>query len=313
MSGEKNVEYVAGLDGGGTKTAVAVCDLQGKPLGRFTEGATNFNGASAESVGESLSRIFAELERTRGLENCRAICLGAAGAGNPEVRGELEKRIRLCGFRASLLVTGDHRTALYGALGGSAGLIVIAGTGSICHGRNSDGEERRAGGYGYRIDDAGSGYDIGRGILSAAARADDGRSDPTALTGLLFESLKTDGMDGVVRRVYDGKTGKREIAALAPLLTRACGLGDETALKIADRCGGELFRLAVPVVEGLGLRKETAAFAGSILKKDPYVRKALSERLARAYPDLRQTDPRGDAAFGAAQMALALVVPKPRP
>lgn len=299
-------EYVAGLDGGGTKTAVAVCDLQGNLLERFTEGAVNFNGASAESVGESFSRIFAELERTRGLENCRAVCLGAAGAGNPGIRGKLEKQIRSCGFRGPLLVTGDHRTALYGALGDSAGLILIAGTGSICCGRNDAGEERRSGGYGYLFDDAGSGYFIGRQILSAAAHADDGRSGPTALTELLFEALHADGMDDVIRSVYGDKTGKREIAALAPLLTRACGLGDAAALKIADRCGDELFRLAVPVVEKLGLREETAAFAGSILRKDPCVRGALSGRLRKAYPALSQIDPLNDAAFGAARIALAL-------
>lgn len=303
----EHLEYIIGLDGGGTKTAAAVCGLHGNLLERFTAGASNLNGASAESVGQSFSHIFNRLEQSRGLAFCRAVCLGSAGAGSPQVREELEKQIRLCGYKGPLLVTGDHRTALYGALSGAPGLILISGTGSICCGRNAEGEERRSGGFGYRIDDAGSGYDIGRRILSEAVRAEDGRSAPTALTGFLFKAVRADSVNDIVRFVYADATGKKEIAALAPLLTRACAEGDAAALRIADECGEELFRLAVPVVEKLGLHETSAAFAGSILKKDPYVRKALSGCLAKVYPNLRRTEPIGDAALGAAHMALALL------
>ena len=48
--GEIILEYVAGLDGGGTKTAVTVCDMKGNLLNKFIAGPINLNGDSAKNV-----------------------------------------------------------------------------------------------------------------------------------------------------------------------------------------------------------------------------------------------------------------------
>lgn len=78
-------------------------------------------------------------------------------------------------------LVGDHETALAGALEEPAGVILIAGTGSICYGVNESGAKFRAGGYGHIIDDAGSAYAIGRDILKAVVRSSDGRQGQTVL------------------------------------------------------------------------------------------------------------------------------------
>lgn len=296
--------YVAGLDGGGTKTAVSVCDLKGGEQERFFAGPVNYNGADGRLVEESLFEILARLEQSRGLENCRALCLGAAGTGNPEVKGRFEAIIRRCGYENPLIVTGDQQTALYGAMGEPFGAILISGTGSICYGRNREGREHRTGGFGYLIDDGGSGFAIGRDILSSAVRAFDGRGEPTVLTALLAERFALTSVEEIVGFVYDKKTGKREIAALAGLLPEACERDDPQALGIVSRCGAELYRLAVPVVERLELRSGRLALAGGILANDRFVRERLLRRLRRRFPELACVRPLRDAAFGAAEMAL---------
>ena len=53
-------------------------------------------------------------------------------------------------------VTHDAVTALMGATEGRPGIIVIAGTGSICFGMNARGETARSGGWGYVFGDEGS-------------------------------------------------------------------------------------------------------------------------------------------------------------
>lgn len=298
-------QYVIGMDGGGTKTAVVLYSVSGKILHRFLAGPVNYNGVSAETVSETFTDIFGQIKNSFLLNDCRCLCLGAAGVSNPEVKLQLEQQIRKCGYEGSLMIVGDQQTALYGALGQPCGIILIAGTGSICYGRNSAGKEHRTGGYGYLIDDEGSGYAIGRDILSAAVRAHDGRSTSTVLTQLLKAQAGLLNVNDLVKFVYAPETGKRGIASLAKILPDACRENDPAALKIVQKCAAELLALVQPVVNHLGLSNADLALCGSILTKDPYVRGAFLEHLHAAFPDIKCVEPIQDAAVGAAQMALA--------
>lgn len=293
--------YVAGIDGGGTKTAVALTALDGTLLDEFNAGAINLNGESAANVQGNLRKIIDEIRlRCGSLDNCRGICIGAAGISNPKAREELEVSVRSSGYAGRLIIIGDDRTALYGAMGKMCGIILIAGTGSICFGRNASGDEHRTGGFGHLIDDAGSGYAIGREILSAVVRAFDGRNEATALTGMVFEQLRISTIPGLIRFVYDSSTNKRDIAKLAPNLTSACALGDPAAMRIAERCGADLMEMVRPVADRLGLAEGEIATAGSIMLRDPYVRNAFLSRLNAEYPGMSCIYPRHDAAYGAA-------------
>ncbi len=297
--------YVLGIDGGGTKTAVSITDLQGNMLCELKAGAINMNGESAENVKKNLMMIFTNISvRLDGLESCKSVCIGAAGISNIEARFLLENTIREAGYNGRLLITGDHQIALYGALGIPIGIILIAGTGSICYGKNSAGEEHRTGGFGYLIDDEGSGYAIGRDILAAVVRAHDGRGKKTLLTQMVLEQLGVPTIGEVIRFLYHKDTNKRDIAALAPNLSQAYNAGDKVSSKIVDKCCCELVKLICPVVERLRLKSCALAMAGSILQKDENIRSALIAGVASKYPEIICKAPENDASHGAALMAL---------
>ncbi|MEI3013924.1 MAG: hypothetical protein V8T36_03730 [Ruthenibacterium lactatiformans] len=84
----------------------------------------------------------------------------------------------------------------------------MAGTGSICFGRDAAGKTARSGGYGHKIDDEGSGYALGRDALAAVVRAQDGRGPRTLLTDLVFAQLKVVDVGGLVQFTYDPQTEK---------------------------------------------------------------------------------------------------------
>ena len=107
--------------------------------------------------------------------------------------------------------------------------MLISGTGSVCCGRNDSGTLFRTGGYGWRVDDEGSGYAIGRDILRAAVRAEDGRGPATVLKQAVLEQLGLPDIPGLVAWMYAPQTGKKEVAALAPLLNQALERQDEAA------------------------------------------------------------------------------------
>jgi N-acetylglucosamine kinase-like BadF-type ATPase len=81
-------------------------------------------------------------------------------------------------------VCTDADIALYGATDGAPGLVVIAGTGSICCGINARRKRFCAGGWGPIAGDEGGGAWLARRALRAVAYAFDGRGPKTALTDL---------------------------------------------------------------------------------------------------------------------------------
>lgn len=302
------MRYVAGVDGGGTKTAVTVMDETGHTVTTFASGGINYNGRDEAEVRRHLTEIAAMLAETCGeLASCAQLVVGAAGVSNPAVPGRLTAALRESGYGGGVHIVGDHETALFGALEREHGMILIAGTGSICFGRSASGDVHRTGGFGHLIDDEGSGYSIGRDVLSAVVRSHDGRAPATVLTQLTYAKLGIGSVGELVGFVYDRRTGKQDIAALAPLLSEACALRDEAALAIAARCGMSLAELVVPVAERLWPDGGELALAGSVLLRNAHVREALLARLRQVCPAVQAADARRDASAGAALMALGML------
>jgi N-acetylglucosamine kinase-like BadF-type ATPase len=300
--------YVTGWDGGGTKTAVVYMDMDGTVLGRAVFGPLNPNGASYEQVAATVREAIAGMKNMNGgLSGCVCLQVGFAGASNPSGRKLLEDAIRKEGFLGKLRLNGDHETMLYGAVG-REGAVLISGTGSVALGRNSKGETCRCGGWGYLIGDEGSGYAIGRDILAAVAKANDGCGPKTCLTEQVFKTLNISGMGELIRFVYDPNSDKARIASLAPLLSEALERGDETAKAIAGRAAEELVLLAATVISRLSLETGSIAFTGSILTQMTAVRQKVETDLKERYPSLSCIQPKQDAAIGAAAMALEAAV-----
>lgn len=292
------MRFAAGVDGGGTRTTVECRTMEGAALCREVFGPFNLNSVGEERFTALLEEIAAFLGKTG---ECAALCIGAAGVSNPRVR-ELTARVMdgVCPWR----LAGDHEIALHGAHSGGPGLALIAGTGSICCGKNERGEAVRAGGWGHLIDDGGSGYALGRDLLSAVVRQWDGRGEETVLTRLLLARLEIETPQELVAYVYGGD--KSRVASLAPLAGQAAAQGDRTALDIYARNGAELGELVLAAAKRLGMETGEVALLGGLLTGDGRLREALTAWLAERAPGLRCIEPRQDAAAGAAMLALEL-------
>ena len=296
--------YAVGMDGGGTKTNVEARAEDGRVLLRAAFGSMNLNSASEQTVAETFRACAAALRALPGgLAACRAVCIGSAGVSNPDACRTLERLLRGCGYEGPLLLRGDQETALAGALGRPDGMVLIAGTGSICFGRDAAGRTARCGGYGHKIDDEGSGYALGRDALAAVVRAGDGRIPATMLTRLVYERLGIADVRGLVRFTYAPETDKKEIAALAPLVSEAAAAGDAAAGQIVEKACRELAALVIPVAGALHFEAGQLALAGSILLHVEAVRAGVTARLRERYPQLECVAPREDAASGAALLA----------
>lgn len=303
--GEQHMEnrYYCGWDGGGTKTEVLCVNEAGQVIGNQSFGPLNINGAGKERVGQSIRDCMAFMAALPGgLEGCLSLAIGTAGVSNKEVSGFITDVIRACGYAGPLILKGDQDIALEGAVEG-AGAVLVAGTGSVCCGKDAQGNGARSGGCGHLIDDEGGGYAIGRDILSAAVRAEDNRIPPTLLTGLLREQMGFENNRDIITWLYAPSTGKKEVAALAPLMLKAMAEGDEAARQIALKASRELAELVKGVWRSLKLEQGELAFVGSILLKCDLINREVTRLCEESCPGLKVIQAHGTPAQGAVKLA----------
>lgn len=299
------MKYVAGIDGGGTKTTVALANMDGTLLFRTEVSALNFNGQPRERTRGTLESIIRVLENAPGgIMGCACLCIATAGISNPEAREFVLNGIQELGYHGKLRLAGDEHAALYGAMGRGEGIVLIAGTGSVCYGQNAAGQSARTGGWGYLIDDAGSGYALGREILSSVLQAYDGRIPPTGLTGLVLERLGISHAEEIIRYVYDPDTGKTGIASLAPLLSEGLEADDAESYRIARDAACRLAGMVTAVARRLGIACGQISLCGSVLEKNPIIAELTKNEILRLLPEARLTKPKFDSAIGAVHMAL---------
>lgn len=262
-------------------------------------GPFNLNSIGEERFRNLLSALFDAIAREGA---CEMICVGAAGISNPRVREIALETAEKYGYSNCLMLKGDQEIALYGAMSGAAGAILISGTGSICTGRGRDGRTVRAGGWGHLIDDVGSGYSIGRDVLRSVVRAFDGREKQTILTELVREYWKVSDMDGIIAKAY-GTMDKSNIAALSRLAEEGAKKGDEAALRLLEKNAAELCGLAETVYDRLGEEALPMCLMGGLLSHDTQYGAMVTKRLRAGSRRIILKKPDMDAAAGAALWA----------
>ncbi len=183
-NGRKSVNLFLGVDGGGTKTLVVLLDEENNLVAEGLSGASNPMRVGIETAVTNISEAINKAcdKSNRNVTDIVAAALGLAGVRRNDIRLRIRERIARQLRTQSVEVLTDADIALYGATKDKAGLVVIAGTGSICLGKNEKGEKAIAGGWGPLAGDEGGGAGIARRALQAIAKASDGRGCPTKLS-----------------------------------------------------------------------------------------------------------------------------------
>ena len=287
---------IAGVDGGGTHTRLELRDDRNILIRREDFGPFNLNSIGEPAFRGRLREVFAAI----GMADCGRLCIGGAGVSNPRLREILTEELKNADFSGLWKLCGDQEIALRGAME-EPGAVIISGTGSICFGRNASGETARSGGFGHLIDDGGSGYAIGRDLLSAAVRAADGSSENRRILKAVCHRLGVQTVPELIAFVYAPTTDKSAIAKVSYL---ALDLVDDPAVReILDREAEELCQMVQAVQKRLNLDGCKVALLGGLLNWENPYRQIVLERLSRiAVP----VEPLHDALWGAAQTAWEL-------
>jgi N-acetylglucosamine kinase-like BadF-type ATPase len=300
-------KYFLGIDGGGTKTHAVITDSECRIVGEGFSGAANPLRIGLDEAVLHIGQAVADACAQAGIEpgDIDAACAAIAGINHPihyhTMKDALDEALQVGGLE---LVT-DARAALEGALDGKAGVVVIAGTGSIAIGVNSDGRTARAGGFGPTLSDEGSGYYIAQRALKAVVSSFDGRSPETTLVERICNRLGVAYPSDLPGVIYNSDSEPVDIAPLAELVDEAAREGDEVARQILTAAGRELGRLATSVIDKLGLKSSAfrVACVGSVFRSGEFVLDPLREAVSRVSPNAEIGPPLHTPAIGAVKLA----------
>ena len=285
---------VIGLDIGGTKTR-GVRFEDGKAVADESVGSSNVQNVSREEAALNLAGLFARI----GGGQVSQVYAGAGGIDTDDDAAALAALIAPHVPGARITVVHDSRLLL-AAGGASTGVAVIGGTGSAAWGRNSRGEEARAGGWGYLLGDEGSGYWLGREAVRHSLRRMNQGLEPDDLTTALLASCGVDDPNKLIALFHSPQTGRRYWAERARLVVDAAAAGHAASQELVDQAGRDLAALAEQTVRQLGIAGPVILGSGLGMNV-PRLQESFRAALAAAgITDVRVLDQ--DPVFGVLQL-----------
>jgi len=303
------MSYVLAIDGGGTKTNVVCADAAGNIIGTGLSGPTNLTstnvGAASFNLHEAVRQASEHVSKEESITHA---VMGLAGMDTPEDYalsfGTLKKVLDQFGVQHFTLVN-DVVIALENGSDALQAVVLIAGTGSNCYGKNTVGETTLAGGMDYLLADQGSGYAIGRQVLREAVKSFDGRSPKSVLEQLVCQHFGIASILDLKAKVYNPVLPKHEIAQLSRLCTQAFAQQDTVAQWIIEKTIRDLEQHITAVVARLGMQAEAfdCVLAGSIVEL-PEIKEPLVVQLQAKFTNIRVIFPEEPPVHGALKMAL---------
>lgn len=279
------IEFLVGIDGGGTATRALLATRDGAVIGRGVAGPSGLSRGAApawRAIELAIARALdaAGLLHPGDWKNF-AIGAGLAGANHLPWRDAF---IAANPGVARLAIETDAFTMLLGAHGGQPGVIVAAGTGSVGEVLRADGSRSSVGGWGFAVGDEGSGSWLGLRAVRIAQAAMDGRGATGSLARKVWSVC---GADRESLLSWCVQAGPFAYAQLAPIVFEA-EADDPSAARLLERAVGSLEEMT----HALDPQGELAlAVSGSVARR-------LAPRLAPALR-ARAREPLDDADAGA--------------
>ena len=253
------MNYVIGVDGGGTKTAFALADPSGKILAQTVLPSISYREHGLSTVAQRLREGTEQVLSGLPLTQVTRVAVGAPGYGE-DLDGDklLEQTVASAFPGVEVKLVNDAEIACWGALSGRPGINVVAGTGSIAFGRDPKGRTARSGGWSEFFSDEGSCYWLGKQAMGLFCKEADGRAPKSRLYELLRQELDL-GEDISFIRIMEQEylPQRSRTASLQRFLLQAAQEGDEAARELYVSAARELCSLARGVKNQLG-------FAGSV-------------------------------------------------
>ena len=284
---EKFKKYVIGVDGGGTKTTIALADFQAKILSFVETGPSNPRNVgiltAAKNIAEGINKILKE-EKTKKNVFKKGAEITSIFAGLPAIgeeykskksiiKKEISKRIPRK-ISSTIKIGSDQIVAFRAGTDKKEGVVLIAGTGFSVHGWKK-GKEVKSSGWGWLADE-GSAFWTGQRVLRATLKDIDKRLPKNNLTKLVLRKFKIKEPEELIKEIYQ-KDFIKKISSLSVLCGKEAEKANKTAVGILEKGAEEAGLSFRAVISGLKFKnkKFPVVLIGSMFESKVFLKKTI--------------------------------------
>lgn len=301
-------KWYVGVDGGGTKTEIAVSHADAVPVKTVLYPTCSYRSIPME---EAIARVVNGIRECLdnagiSLADCAGCCVGMPSYGENQendkiIMAEMEKALA----PMPIYLVNDGEVGWAGSLACEEGIHVVSGTGAIAFGRDKNQTFDRSGGWGYFMGDEGSCYWVGLEAMHLFAKQADGRVPRGALYDIVTEAFDLkDAYQLIDIAMADFVTHRDRVADFQRYAMQAALAGDESVNAVYEAAADELTSL----VKALQTRLEFSvdripvSYSGGLFRSEELILKPLRARVEALGCELQT--PKRSAIEGALLLAM---------
>lgn len=268
------MDYIIGVDCGGTSTEAEAYSLNGDLLEKTNAGFGNLlidESIALKNIQSSINLLMETLSNS----NCISIIIGVAGVDSGGFKEKIENVFS--DYTCPVTIINDGKLAYFSLLQGRDGIAITAGTGSVILG-NFFGKWYRVGGWGHLLGDEGSAYYIAKEAIQVSLHEYDTGQSVSNFTKEIFSFFNVCDIFQLTRKIYN--SSKDEIANLTRFISEKIPDCEPTE-KILMKAGFSLGKQVTYLINQLPKSQDNylIGLTGSVLQNNLVVRDHLSKYL----------------------------------
>ena len=287
-----------GIDGGGTHSTAVAAWPDGRIAAVAEGGGLNFYNDGVETVRNRLYDMVRRLQKASGGASVDAVCVGFSALDGPADDATTAAFASDELLPRQLDFQSDAYIALMGLTQGEPGVIAICGTGSMLLMADENGNQIVSGGWGYLLNDAGSGYTLAREALLAVIDQSDGVGPETALTGDAIRHFGLSHPRALIDTVYAPDFTPDKQAGFARYVLQRAAEGESVSLDILSRNMKRLALLTARLMDKSAAVRLVGLYGGIFGHSEP-ARALYTRYLTEQCPDARVVSPEYPPELGA--------------
>lgn len=263
------MDYVLGIDGGGTKTRGILMDLEGNLIKDISVGPSNYHTYGIEKASKAISTLFEEVKKEITINALKFVYLGLSGADVPEDFKILNTALEPIFGAIPFKVENDTWCVLQSAQSQNWGAVSIYGTGANAGAVGETGEKHILRALNYTAGGYGGGYEMAMAALHYAFRSEEETYKKTALECEIPKLLSVKNMDSVVPLVFpEHQIPYEKILKITPLLFELALKEDAVCLEILRHFGQIQGQMVSGVIKRAKLEDKSVpvVLGGSVYK-----------------------------------------------
>lgn len=280
------MRYFLGVDAGGSKTHALIVDEHGRALGFGTGGPGNHQSVGYDGQRAVLQKVTQQALTMAGLRltDISAAGFGLAGFDWPSQLPAHVESVASLGLECPVEIVNDSIVGLLAGASQGWGIVLVAGTGNNCRGRDRHGREGRITGEGFRFGEFGGGGELVMKAMHAVSHQWSQRGPRTLITDKFLAISGAGDLDDLIEGIDLNRY--KPVASWALAVFEAAHAGDAAARAVIEWSACELGESAAAVIRQLDLQNDSFEVIeiGSLFDGGPLFTEPLMQTILATAP-----------------------------